>query len=448
MQTSRYFRPTALAVTAALAFPLTATAQDGSKKSWKQDKNIVEVAASAGSFKTLITAAKAAGLVDTLTGKGPLTVFAPTDAAFAKLPEGTIDALLADKAKLAAILTYHVVPGRIMSGDLSGSTWAATAQGQSLRVVASKGGVTVDGANVIKADIAASNGVIHVIDSVVLPRKNIVETAAAAGKFGTLLKAAVAAGLADTLANKGPFTVFAPTDEAFAAIPEATLNSLLEDKKALASILLYHVVPGRLAATDVLGQTWLDSASGPALYVNARSGKPYIDDSKIVATDVFAGNGIVHVVDKVIMPRKNIVETAIAAGSFKTLVTAVKAAGLADALQGKGPFTVFAPTDAAFAKLPEGKVASLLKQTDVLKSILTYHVVPGRVLATDIPVIEEGATASVMPVTLQGQKLMIKRTADGVWINGAKVVMKDIITSNGVIHVIDNVVLPTADGND
>ena len=131
-------------------------------------KDIVDTAIDAGTFKTLATALQAAGLVDTLKGPGPFTVFAPTDEAFAKLPAGTLDGLLKDKAKLSAVLTYHVVAGRVRAADVAGLTEAKTVEGRSLHISTS-GGVKVDNANVIKTDIEASNGVIHVIDAVVVP---------------------------------------------------------------------------------------------------------------------------------------------------------------------------------------------------------------------------------------------------------------------------------------
>jgi len=136
------------------------------KKDAKMD--IVDTAVSAGSFKTLVTAIEAAGLVETLKGKGPFTVFAPTDDAFAKLPAGTVEALLQDKEKLTAVLTYHLVPGKVMAKDVAGMKSAKTVQGSSLRIDTSDG-VMVDGAKVIKTDVMASNGLIHVIDTVVLP---------------------------------------------------------------------------------------------------------------------------------------------------------------------------------------------------------------------------------------------------------------------------------------
>jgi len=135
------------------------------------DKDIVEIAASAGSFKTLVAAVQAAGLVDTLKGKGPLTVFAPTDEAFAKLPAGTVESLLKpeNKDKLTAVLTYHVVPGRVTAGEVVKLSSAPTVNGRAVRINAQNGKVMVDNAQVVQTDIMATNGVIHVIDSVMIP---------------------------------------------------------------------------------------------------------------------------------------------------------------------------------------------------------------------------------------------------------------------------------------
>jgi uncharacterized surface protein with fasciclin (FAS1) repeats len=161
------FKVTLLAAAAAgvMFAPADAEAQ------YQAPKDIVTVAVEAGSFETLVAAVKAAGLVETLQGPGPFTVFAPTDAAFAKLPEGTVEALLKDPAALRAVLTYHVVPGRVMAADVvrSNGGTPATVQGQSLTIKVVDGKVMVDGATVVTADIGASNGVIHVIDTVVLP---------------------------------------------------------------------------------------------------------------------------------------------------------------------------------------------------------------------------------------------------------------------------------------
>ncbi len=162
----------AIVAAAALAVSQIAFAGNygkGTEAAMATSGDIVAVASGAGSFGTLVTALQAAGLVETLQGDGPFTVFAPTDAAFAKIPKADLNALLADKAKLIAVLTYHVVPGKVMAADVVKLKSAKTVQGESINI-GTANGVTVDGAQVVKTDIAATNGVIHVIDTVILPK--------------------------------------------------------------------------------------------------------------------------------------------------------------------------------------------------------------------------------------------------------------------------------------
>jgi uncharacterized surface protein with fasciclin (FAS1) repeats len=163
---------TLLPLAALLAGALAFQGANAYEAKAKASADIVDTAVAAGSFNTLATALKAAGLVETLKGPGPFTVFAPTDEAFAKLPAGTLESLLKpeNKAKLAGILTYHVVAGKVMAADVVKLTSAKTVNGQSVKVAVDGGKVKVDGANVVKTDIAASNGVIHVIDTVLLPK--------------------------------------------------------------------------------------------------------------------------------------------------------------------------------------------------------------------------------------------------------------------------------------
>lgn len=270
------------------------------------NQDIVATAASAGQFNTLLAAAKAAGLVGALQGEGPITVFAPTDAAFAKLPKGTVDTLLRpeNKDKLAAVLTYHVVPGRLMASDVLASNGFVTLNGQRVDI-SSKSGPMIDNANIVKTDITASNGVIHVIDRVILPAdKNIVETADEAGSFGTLIAAAKAGGLVPALTGEGPITVFAPTDEAFAALPAGTVETLLkpENKDQLVAILTYHVVPGRVYAADALGAGKAETLQGSWVKIKTKNGQPMVQNANIVATDIDASNGVIHVIDRVILP--------------------------------------------------------------------------------------------------------------------------------------------------
>lgn len=272
--------------------------------------------------------------------------------------------------------------------------------------------------------------------------KNIVETAVGAGSFHTLVTAVQAADLVATLQGPGPFTVFAPTDEAFAKLPKETLESLLkpENKGQLASILTYHVVSGRVMAKDVIQLSAAGTVNGQRVKISMTDGRVQLNQAYIVKTDIPCSNGVIHVIDTVLLPSTdNIPQTADKAGKFKTLLAAAKAAGLVEALSGKDALTVFAPTDEAFAKLPAGTVESLLKPENKAKlaDILKLHVVSGRVYSTDLLTRKEATS-------LQGQSLKAAVIGGKATVNGAGLVATDIDASNGVIHVIDTVILPAA----
>lgn len=270
--------------------------------------------------------------------------------------------------------------------------------------------------------------------------KDIVDTAVAAGSFNTLAAALNAAGLVDALKGSGPFTVFAPTDEAFAKVPKETIESLLkpENKDQLTAILLYHVVKGEVPAKTVVGLTGATTLNGQRVDIKVDGSNVSVDGAKVVKTDIACSNGIIHVIDSVILPSsKNIAEVATDAGSFGTLLAAAKAAGLVEALTGKDALTVFAPTDEAFKKLPAGTVDSLLKPENKAKlaEVLKYHVVAGRVYSTD-------ALKAKTAETLQGGSVKIGVENGKAKVNNANLLKTDIDASNGVIHVIDAVLLP------
>jgi transforming growth factor-beta-induced protein len=404
-------------------------------------KTIVDIAVEDGRFTTLVAAVQAAGLDEALSGEGPFTVFAPTDEAFAALPEGTVEALLADIPALTDILLYHVVEGKVMAADVAELSNAPTLQGQYVDISVEDGKVMIDGAQVILTDIETSNGVIHVIDAVLLPEsRDIVDIAVEDGRFTTLVAAVQAAGLVDALKGEGPLTVFAPTDDAFAALPEGTVEALLADIPTLTNILLYHVVDGKVMAADVVELSNALTLNGQYLDIAVEDGKVMIDNAQVIITDIEASNGVIHVIDAVILPEtRDIVDIAVEDGRFTTLVAAVQAAGLVDTLKGEGPFTVFAPTDDAFAALPAGTVEALLADIPTLTNILLYHVVPGKVMAADVV----GLDGQSAETALTGQSINIKVDMGNVYLNeDVKVIITDIEASNGVIHVIDAVLLP------
>jgi len=244
---------------------------------------------------------------------------------------------------------------------------------------------------------------------------------------------------------KTPVTILAPTDEAFAAIPEETVAALLkpESRETLRAILKHHVLLGAQPSGELLNRRTLTSAIGQQLAVDDLA--QTIGDAGIVATDVAFDGGLVHVVDKVLMPEtRSIAEVAVGSDQLQTLVTAVKAAGLVEQLGAdNGPWTVFAPVDGAFAKLPKGTLEQLLARGNrrALTSILGLHVVPGRIAARDL-------LAKKKLSTLMGAPIEVQLVERKLQVGGAKVVQADIQAANGVVHLIDTVITEPAGGGD
>ncbi|MEM8757183.1 MAG: fasciclin domain-containing protein [Planctomycetota bacterium] len=279
-----------------------------------EPQNIVEIAAGNADFETLVSALTAAELVDDIRDATNITVLAPTDAAFAALDQTALNNTIRQNptGRLADVLKFHVIPERLTAAQLANRRFVNTLDGQRLEIKTSAG-LTIGGSGVAAADIEADNGIIHVIDTVLIPAKaNIAEVATEAGQFTTLLAAAEAAGLVDTLVGAGPLTVFAPTDEAFAKLGEATMASLLdpENRGTLTDILTYHVVTDRVYANDLLASGSVETATGEALAAEIRDGQAFINDSRIVATDLDASNGVVHVIDAVLIPSNSSSDTA------------------------------------------------------------------------------------------------------------------------------------------
>jgi len=395
----------------------------------------------ADDFNTLLAAITAAqsdtDVVSILSGEGPFTLFAPTDAAFAKIPSETLGELLADPELLVDILGYHVVVGEVPSSAVSNGQVVMANGEKAILQVNGDGGVIIQGAGVIETDFMASNGIIHVIDSVMLPpsgNENIVEAITAAGNFSTLLQAAADTGAAATLLGEGPFTLFAPSDEAFAALPEGTLEGLTNEE--LLNILLYHVVSVEVSSSAVSNAKVQMANGAEAIIQVTGDGKVIIQGANVTQTDIEGTNGVVHFIDKVILPPSpegTIVDTLSGAGNFSTLLSAAVATGAADTLVTEGPFTLFAPTDEAFAALPEGTLESL--SNEALLDILLYHVVVGtQVNAADVASGEVGMGNGGMATLAVG---------DGVTINESNVILTDLFGANGVVHVIDKVLLPS-----
>ena len=397
--------------------------------------DIPRTAQCTGVHNTLVDAVIQGGLLETLQGEGPFTVFAPTDQAFT---DAGIDLSAVSQSDLADILTYHVVSGAVPSSAVTECMSADTVNGNPLSFTVN-GGVMVNGANVTLADVNTSNGVIHVIDKVLLPTatpNDIPRTAQCTGIHNTLVDAVIQGGLLETLQGEGPFTVFAPTDQAFA---DAGIDLSAVSQSDLADILTYHVVSGAVPASAVTECMSADTVNGNPLSFTVNGGV-MVNGANVTVADVNTSNGIIHVIDKVLLPTatpNDIPRTAQCTGIHNTLVTAVIQAGLLETLQGEGPFTVFAPTDQAFADA--GINLSAVNQSQ-LSEILLYHVLAANVNSSAI-------TDGLEQTMVNGDNVTFSTTS-GVMINGANVTLADVVTSNGVIHVIDKVLMPPVDSTD
>ncbi|MFT6358459.1 MAG: putative surface protein with fasciclin (FAS1) repeats, partial [Paraglaciecola sp.] len=298
-------------------------------------------------------------------------------------------------------------------------------------------------AQVIIADIVTPNGVVHVLDAVMLPPTfptTVVDVVVNSDVHTTLEAAVIAAELADDLSAAGPFTVFAPTDAAFAALPAAFVTGLLANPTGqLAEILTYHAIGAQVLSGDLSDGQMASTLQGEDVTVTINADGVFINNAQVIIADIVTPNGVVHVLDAVMLPPTfptTVVDVVVNSDVHTTLEIAVTAAELADDLSGAGPFTLFAPTDNAFADVNPVVLADLLDNpTGDLAQVLLYHTLSGQVLSGDL---SDGQTAA----TLQGEDIEVTINADGVFINDSRVIIADIVTPNGVVHVLDAVMLP------
>ena len=413
-----------------------------------ENDDIPTNASSTGVHDSLVAALTHADLVSTLQGDGPFTVFAPTDDAFAA---AGIDLTTFDtdeeNATLADILLYHVYSGAVNAADVTDGMTVAMVNGDDASfTVSSDGTVMIGDATVTTADVISSNGVIHVIDTVLMPPADLVDipsVAVGTGVHTALVAALTKADLVSTLQGDGPFTVFAPTDQAFTDAG-IDLDSFSTDEEiaTLADILTYHVVAGSVLSTDLEDKTTTTAVNGDSLAFAVDADGVMVNDANVVSADVLASNGVVHVIDKVLMPPveidPDIPTVAARTGVHTALVAALTQADLVTTLQDDGPFTVFAPTDDAFAAagidLSDFESEEGLAR---LADILLYHVASGEVTSD---MLSDG-----MVVTMINQDdVTFAVNSDGVMVNDATVTAADVTASNGVIHVIDKVLMPPA----
>jgi transforming growth factor-beta-induced protein len=399
---------------------------------------VVDLAVQNGNFGTLVSAVVGAGLAETLSdATGQFTVFAPTDDAFAALGENVPD-------DLAPILLYHVLGSPVFSDEISsGIVKSLNESDPEIVVEVSEMGVMLNGsAKVVATDIVGTNGVIHVIDQVILPINNqsILDAAMGLADFSSLVAALAKANLASTFMMDGAFTVFAPTNDAFAAFLESA-NLAFEDltAEALAPILKYHVLGSKAMsgslATGYVSTIYEAQEGYPVtLFVEVDGGVKLNASINVTTPDVETSNGVIHVIDGVLSPT-SVVDVALNNSNFTQLVQAVVKAGLVETLSESGPFTIFAPTDDAFAQLYADLGVSGIEEisAETLIPILQYHVVSGNVLSSDLSDGDVNTLNGAIGVAI----------SDSVTINeSSEVIAIDIQGTNGVVHVINKVLLP------
>jgi uncharacterized surface protein with fasciclin (FAS1) repeats len=473
--------------------------------------DIAAVAMSTGVHDSLVAALVKAELVSTMQGVGPYTVFAPTDQAFTDAGID-LDTFTTDEeiAALTDILLYHVYSGAVYAADVTDGQAVEMVNGDYAQFTLTEGTVMIEDATVTAADVMASNGVIHVIDKVLMPPApytgvgicyntathmiaagstmeecnaymyvedfemggqmytgcyntvshaltdvtqaicesymwtppvDIATTAMSTGIHNTLVNALSASDLVATLQGDGPFTVFAPTDQAFADAG-IDMEFIANQGELIYDILLYHVYSGAVNAADVTNGMTVAMVNGDDASFTVTEGTVMVGDATVVLADVPASNGVIHVIDKILMPPADLVDIAAVASStgvHESLVAALAKADLVSTLQGDGPFTVFAPTDAAFTAAGiDLDTFTTDEEIAALADILLYHVYSGAVNAA-------GVTNGMTVAMVNGDDASFTVTDGTVMIEDATVTSADVMASNGVIHVIDKVLMPPAD---
>ena len=394
-------------------------------------------------------------LVSAVEGFGSdLTVFAPNNTAFenflASFPQYASLEDVPDHV-LRTLLEYHLVDGELFSAEVSGNL--ATLQGEDIVASSVLNKVT-------NANLNASNGVAHVINEVLVPPSvaELVGTVLGPAyfdpeaRFTSLVEAVDQAGLRETLLSDGPFTVFAPTNDAFEAAGFDLGNFESEDPE-LQSILLYHVIAGAEVDAASLTEGAVASANESNFYINLTDMGNYVNASEIVVADIQADNGVVHAIDKPLMPPPGtLVETAQASGNFTILLRALEIAGLSETLNEPGPYTVFAPTDDAFQALFNVLGVESVDELNAaqLQPLLLYHVTNNRLFSFQV---NEGIEIQTLNTD---EDFIINQTAfpqpdDAPAIietsivqpgQDSELISTDIVSTNGIIHVIDKVLMP------
>jgi len=442
-----------------LAMPFVISSCSDDDDDNNSSKTITEIASEATNLSTLYRALQVSGLDAALDSGGPFTVFAPSDEAFAKLDPDELNAIISTPSLLTALLQYHVVADEVFSNELTNGPVQTLLSGQTVEVSLAGGGVTLNGtSNVTDADIDASNGVIHIIDEVLIPEdfvaQTIVQIAASNPNFSTLVAALSKPELQDLFAAANDptqdLTVFAPTNAAFDATLEVLGKESIDDipVELLREIVTYH-----LLGTAVFSDQLTDGAEVPTLLEDETITVDLTDDgvnlnnqAEVIQADIQAANGVIHAIDGVLLPSYvvyslgTVAEVVLFEKDFTLLASALRRTDLLETVATTDNITVFAPDNAAFVAAGFSSVDLDALTDEVLTQVLQYHVLGARVLSSELP--ESG-----IATTLMGENIYLGYLFAGrVLINGlTEIKAVDIEKSNGVIHVINRTLVPPAD---
>lgn len=418
--------------------------------------SLMDVIQREADFSTLKTALASANLVSTLKADGQWTLFAPTNAAFKAMDKKFLDRLLSgDQACLQKVLRHHLLPNVICSAVIKGRVKSRNVLDNYLNLTRTDDGkLFVDDAQVVRTDVMAANGVMHVIDAVLVP-DNALDMIKMAKKaeLTEFVKLVQAAGITSTFQTLSNVTIFVPSNEAVKALSEDAVKMLTSDPIKLERVLSYHVIQKELNSRELLSGMELDTLSaGAQVRVNEYHSFPFRYDrvltvqcANVVTRNMPVCNGIVHVIDRVLIPPTgNMVDVLAADSNYSTMVRLVKIAGLADALQAPGPFTVFAPTNKAFSKLGKEMMMELEGDQERLAQILKRHIIQGTLCCGGI--FENTWWHQQQVRALGGASLLLARDRYGLpYVNDVSISHCDNMADNGVVHGITGVLLPRPD---
>lgn len=407
--------------------------------------SIFDIITNTQNLSILRQAIISAGLVPVFEGTGPLTVFAPTNAAFNALPPQVLAELISDPfGALTQLLLYHVSQGATLTSEMATGLNLLTLQGEIVTVTINGQGIFINNARITISDIIADNGVVHVINAVLIPPPpgntifDIIKNSPQHSIFEFLINSA---GFANQLKGTTPYTVFAPTDAAFDALPPGFVTQLLNDPTGdLLQLILYHTLNGARQSNSFVNGQSVVTLNGSSITITINDLGFFVNDSRVTVSDIIADNGIVHIIDAVLMipppAPVTVLDVIVASPLHTTLESLILAAGLSQQLSGPNQVTVFAPTDAAFSALPPSVLAELVSDpTGVLAQVLRYHMIPARVPSSQL-------NNGIQLVTINSQLVNVSINAQGIFINNARITIADIPADNGVVHVINAVLIP------